>query len=59
MRHKNQQHLDAHKPTRRTRRELVPALVVEAMSSRTPSPEAKAAMAAWMAVQRMKRVGPW
>lgn len=59
MRHSNQQQLDAHKPTRRTRREPVPALVREAMSSRTPSPEAKAALAAWMQQQRMKRVGPW
>jgi len=45
-------------PRRVAKREPMPALVREALSSRTPSPEALAARDEWLKAQRAK-VGPW
>jgi hypothetical protein len=56
MRHKNQQVLDALKPTRRPATKL-PALVLEGITNRNASPEAKAAASEYIA--KARKPGKW
>lgn len=60
MRHKGQINLD-HQPAPRrpAQARTLPELVREALTSRSPSPEALAARDAYFAALRTKKVGPW
>lgn len=56
MKRRNEINLDAHKPTRRPATKL-PALVLEGITNRNASPEAKAAASEYIA--KARKPGKW